>query len=30
VVVDDAAASKLKLGDYFRHTFAAKPDWQGI
>ncbi|MFD8964517.1 glucosamine-6-phosphate deaminase [Streptomyces sp. NPDC059568] len=30
VVVDEAAASKLKLADYFRDTFAAKPSWQGI
>ncbi|MGW3388286.1 glucosamine-6-phosphate deaminase [Streptomyces cinereoruber] len=30
VVVDEAAASKLKLADYFRHTFANKPAWQGI
>ncbi|NNN31241.1 glucosamine-6-phosphate deaminase [Streptomyces sp. S3(2020)] len=30
VVVDEGAASKLKLADYFRHTFANKPDWQGI
>ncbi|MEU5404156.1 glucosamine-6-phosphate deaminase [Streptomyces sp. NPDC005963] len=30
VVVDEAAASQLKLADYFRATFAAKPDWQGI
>ncbi|MET9254358.1 glucosamine-6-phosphate deaminase [Streptomyces sp. NPDC003717] len=30
VVVDEAAASKLKLADYFRHTFAHKPEWQGI
>ncbi|GGZ75891.1 glucosamine-6-phosphate deaminase [Streptomyces echinoruber] len=30
VVVDEAAASKLKLADYFRHTYANKPDWQGI
>ncbi|MER5883598.1 glucosamine-6-phosphate deaminase [Streptomyces sp. NPDC001941] len=30
VVVDEAAASKLKLADYFRHTFVNKPDWQGI
>jgi len=28
--VDEAAASKLKLADYFRHTYANKPDWQGI
>lgn len=30
VVVDEAAASKLKLAPYFRATFAAKPDWQGL
>ncbi|MFG3657650.1 glucosamine-6-phosphate deaminase [Streptomyces sp. NPDC047706] len=30
VVVDEAAASKLKLADYFRHTYANKPQWQGI
>ncbi|MEV0849297.1 glucosamine-6-phosphate deaminase [Streptomyces sp. NPDC049954] len=30
VVVDEAAASKLKLADYFRATWAAKPDWQGL
>ena len=30
VVVDEAAASKLKLSDYFRHTYANKPSWQGI
>ncbi|MGW8376582.1 glucosamine-6-phosphate deaminase [Streptomyces sp. ODS28] len=30
VVVDEAAASKLKLADYFRDTYAAKPEWQGI
>ena len=30
VVVDEAAASKLKLADYFRATYAAKPAWQGI
>jgi glucosamine-6-phosphate deaminase len=30
VVVDEAAASGLKLADYFRATYAAKPDWQGI
>ncbi|MFD7433473.1 glucosamine-6-phosphate deaminase [Streptomyces sp. NPDC059861] len=30
VVVDEAAASKLKLADYFRHTYADKPEWQGI
>ncbi|MDX2645996.1 glucosamine-6-phosphate deaminase [Streptomyces sp. PA03-1a] len=30
VVVDEAAASKLKLADYFRATYAAKPSWQGL
>ncbi|GGS00480.1 glucosamine-6-phosphate deaminase [Streptomyces humidus] len=30
VVVDEAAASKLKLAEYFRYTFAGKPRWQGI
>ncbi|MFB6961101.1 glucosamine-6-phosphate deaminase [Streptomyces sp. NPDC056309] len=30
VVVDEAAASKLKLADYFRHAYTNKPDWQGI
>ncbi|MFD8673719.1 glucosamine-6-phosphate deaminase [Streptomyces seoulensis] len=30
VVADEAAASKLKLADYFRHTYAHKPEWQGL
>ncbi|WP_431042298.1 glucosamine-6-phosphate deaminase [Streptomyces sp. P1-3] len=30
VVVDEAAASKLKLAGYFRATYAAKPSWQGL
>ena len=30
VLIDDAAASRLELGDYYRETFAAKPDWQGL
>lgn len=30
VVVDEAAASHLRLADYYRYTFANKPDWQGI
>ncbi|MBW8764200.1 MAG: glucosamine-6-phosphate deaminase [Microbacterium sp.] len=30
VVVDEAAASKLKLADYYRYTFANKPSWQGV
>ena len=28
VVVDEAAASRLRLTDYYRHTYALKPDWQ--
>jgi glucosamine-6-phosphate deaminase len=30
VVVDEGAASKLKLSEYFRHTYANKPAWQGL
>ena len=30
VVVDEAAASKLTLADYYRYTWANKPEWQGI
>ena len=30
IVVDEAAASRLKLADYYRYTFANKPAWQGI
>ncbi len=30
VLVDDAAASRLQLADYYRETFAAKPGWQGL
>ncbi|MFT4258173.1 glucosamine-6-phosphate deaminase [Microbacterium sp.] len=30
VVVDEAAASRLKLADYYRYTFANKPAWQGL
>ena len=30
VVVDEAAAAHLKLADYFRATYAAKPHWQGL
>ncbi|MET3976670.1 hypothetical protein ABIE39_003624 [Cellulosimicrobium sp. 4261] len=29
-MVDDAAASRLQLGDYYRQTYASKPDWQGL
>lgn len=28
VIVDEAAASRLALTDYYRHTYANKPDWQ--
>jgi glucosamine-6-phosphate deaminase len=30
VLVDDAAASRLQLADYYRQTFASKPGWQGL
>ncbi len=30
VLLDEAAAAKLTLGDYFRETYAAKPRWQGL
>ncbi|HWS57272.1 MAG TPA: glucosamine-6-phosphate deaminase [Actinotalea sp.] len=30
VLVDEAAASRLQLADYYRETFAAKPGWQGL
>lgn len=30
VVLDEAAASQLKLADYYRYTFANKPAWQGL
>ncbi len=30
VLVDDAAASRLQLADYYRETFAAKPAWQRL
>ncbi|SFR95149.1 glucosamine-6-phosphate deaminase [Microbacterium sp. cf046] len=30
VVVDEAAASDLRFGDYYRYTFANKPAWQGL
>jgi glucosamine-6-phosphate deaminase len=28
VIVDEAAAARLTLGDYYRHTFANRPAWQ--
>lgn len=30
VVIDEAAASKLKLADYYRYAYNNKPEWQGI
>ena len=30
VLIDNAAASRLQLGDYSRTTYAAKPTWQGL
>jgi glucosamine-6-phosphate deaminase len=29
-VVDDDAAARLALADYYRETYAAKPSWQGL
>ncbi|WP_258802553.1 glucosamine-6-phosphate deaminase [Pseudarthrobacter sp. NS4] len=30
VLVDEAAASALKLADFYRHTYDNKPAWQGL
>ena len=30
VLVDDAAASRLALSDYYRETYANKPEWQRV
>ena len=30
VLVDDAAASRLQLGDYYRHAYENKPEWQSL
>jgi glucosamine-6-phosphate deaminase len=30
VLLDEEAASSLTLGDYYRETYAHKPDWQGL
>jgi glucosamine-6-phosphate deaminase len=30
VVVDEAAASRLRLADYYRETWSHKPPWQGL
>jgi len=29
-LLDDAAAQRLQLADYYRETYNAKPDWQGL
>lgn len=30
VLVDDAAAGRLQLADYYREAYASKPGWQGL
>jgi glucosamine-6-phosphate deaminase len=30
VLLDGSAARRLQLADYYRETYLAKPDWQGI
>ncbi len=30
VLLDEAAASGLKLADFYRHTYENKPGWQGL
>jgi glucosamine-6-phosphate deaminase len=30
VLLDDAAAARLQLAPYYRHTYAGKPAWQGL
>jgi len=30
VVVDESAAARLRLADYYREAFAGKPAWQGL
>ncbi|MBN9139267.1 MAG: glucosamine-6-phosphate deaminase [Micrococcales bacterium] len=30
VVIDEAAASRLRFADYYRHAYANKPDWQEL
>ena len=30
VLLDDEAASLLRLADYYRETYAGKPEWQGL
>ncbi len=30
VLLDEAAASSLRLADYYRHSYDSKPRWQGL
>ena len=30
VLLDEAAASRLQLGDYYRHAYENKPEWQNL
>jgi glucosamine-6-phosphate deaminase len=30
ILVDEAAASSLRLADYYRHSYENKPSWQGL
>lgn len=30
VLLDDAAAQRLQLADYYRETYESKPEWQGL
>lgn len=30
VLLDEGAAARLQLGDYYRQAFQAKPEWQGL
>jgi glucosamine-6-phosphate deaminase len=30
ILLDEAAASSLKLADFYRHTYDNKPPWQGL
>ena len=30
ILLDEAAASSLRLADYYRHSYENKPSWQGL
>ena len=30
LLIDDAAARRLQLADYYRETYVAKPEWQEL